>query len=209
MGFPIEDDRQNEYISANDIDLNKYLLFCEMMMNVIVGLQEHAEYILEDVITALFGTIRATIEKAGLEIKTVDEEIMIVEKNAVAIEVADKQPELSDIIIEYNHYLLKGNLERKKELLKSLADALEPKRKELCGLNTRMTDDFFYMVNSMNVRHNNCDPVDTKKYNQKFAVLSTADKESWYDLIYEQGLSLFVLLEQQERNTNIDRFKST
>ena len=209
LGFPIEDDNGNEYISANDIDINRYLLFCEMMTNVIVGLQEYHEPLLDEVITAFIETIRATVEKAGLEIHTLDDEIMIIEKNAVAVEVADKQPELADVIIEYNHYLLQGDLERKKELLKSIADALEPRRKELNGLNSRMTDDFFYMVNSMNVRHNNCNPTDTKKYNQKFAILSAFDKESWYDLIYEQGLSLFVLLEQQGRNKRIDAFKST
>ncbi len=209
LGFPVENDNGNEYISANDIDINRYLLFCEMMTNVIVGLQEYHEPLLDEVITAFIETIRATVEKAGLEIHTVDDEIMIIEKNAVAIEVAEKHPELADVVIEYNHYLLQGDLERKKELLKSLADALEPKRKNLSALNLRMTDDFFYLVNNMNVRHNNCDPTDTKNYNQKFAILSTFDKESWYDLIYEQGLSLFVLLEQQGRNKRIDAFKST
>lgn len=38
LGFPVENDNLNEYISASDIDLNKYLLFCEMMLNMIFGL---------------------------------------------------------------------------------------------------------------------------------------------------------------------------
>ena len=34
---------------------------------------------------------------------------MIVEKNSVAFYMAEIVPGLSDVIIEYNHYLLKGN----------------------------------------------------------------------------------------------------
>ncbi|WP_026497109.1 hypothetical protein [Butyrivibrio sp. WCD3002] len=198
---------KNYAIIASNIDLNQYLLFCEMLLNVIAGLREYKVDSLEKVIKALDETIKATIEKAGLEIREIDGDILIVEKNAVATEVAEKHAELAEIVIEYNHYLLKGDLKRKKELLKQLADALEPKRKVLSGLNKSQTDDFFYLVNNMNVRHNNCDPKDTFKYNKKFADLSQAEKESWYDLIYEQGLSLFVLLDQQERNKKIDAFK--
>ena len=129
-------------------------------------------------------------------------------KNAVAIEVADKVPELADTIIEYNSCLLRGNMVRKKELLKHISDALEPKKSELMSLGKRQTKDFFNLVNNMNVRHNNCDPEDVAKYNEKFAKLSEYEKEKWYDLIYEQGLALYVLLEQQERNKRIDEFKA-
>ena len=209
LGFLVEYDDGNEYISGFDIDINKYLLFCEMMLNVIAGLQEYNNPAIEEVIIAFMDTIRATVEKAGLEIKTIDEEIMIVEKNAVAIEVADKQPEIAEAVIEYNHYLLRGDLNRKKILLKIIADALEPKRKELNGLNSKMTSDFFYMVNEMDVRHNNCNPNDSKNYKPKFALLNENDKESWYDCIYEQGLSLYMLLEQQDRNKKIASYKNS
>ncbi len=203
LGFPIDN------YNVMDIDINQYLLFCEMMLNVIFGLREYNEHALDEVIEALIETIRATVEKVGLEIRFIDGEAMIVEKNAVAIEVADKQPEIAEIIIEYNNYLLKGNLKRKKELLKAIADTLEPKRKELSGYNLRMTEDFFYMVNNMNVRHNNCDPRDSKNYNSKFDSLNVCDKEKWYDIIYEQGLSLFMLLQQQDRNKMIEYFKNS
>ena len=205
LGFSINDDMG--YVAIPKIDINSYFLFCEMLLNVIIGLQEHNEPALDDVITALFETIKATAEKAGMEVRTVDDEYMIVEKNAVAIEVADKVPVLADVIIEYNHYLLEGNIDRKREILKQIADALEPKRAELSGINKRNTSDFFHMVNTMNIRHNNCDQNDPSKYNAKFDALSDYEKEGWYDLIYEQGLMLFVLLEQQVRNKKIDAFK--
>ncbi|MBO6241131.1 MAG: hypothetical protein J6O61_09955 [Butyrivibrio sp.] len=178
-----------------------------MIINVIVGVQEEHIAMLDPVIEALINTIIATVEKCGMEIKTINDEIMIVEKNAVAIEVADKVPELADIIIEYNHYLLKGDLNRKKELLKRIADALEPERKELNGINKSATDDFFFMVNNWNIRHNNCNPNDAKNYNSKFDSFSTAQKEECYDLVYEQGLALYVMKEQLGRTKKIDSLK--
>ena len=187
--------------------MNKYLLYCEMMLNLIAGLHKTQIPTLNQVINAFLDTITATLEKCGMEIRTLGEEIIIIEKNPVAIEVADKKPELTDVIIEYNQYLLRGNIERKKELLKYIADTLEPERKTLSGIDKHMTDDFFFMVNNWNIRHNNCDSRDAKNYNKKFDGLSMAQKEECYDLVYEQGLALYVLKEQQERNKKIDLMK--
>lgn len=207
LGFSITYDDGEPLINADELDINRYLLYCEMMLNVILGLQEEHNELLDSVIEAFINTIKAIVEKCGMEIKNINDEIMIVEKNAVAIEVADKVPELADIIIEYNHYLLKGDLNRKKELLKRIADALEPERKELNGINKSATDDFFFMVNNWNIRHNNCNPNDAKNYNPKFDSFSTAQKEECYDLVYEQGLALYVMKEQLGRTKKIDSLK--
>ena len=85
--------------------------------------------------------------------------------------------------------------------------ALEPRRNELSSIAKQETDDFFFMVNNMNVRHNNCDSSDLKKYNKSFALLALRDKESWYDKIYKQGLALYVSLDQKTRSDEIKSFK--
>ena len=207
LEFSINDKNGNTSLMLQSVDINKYLLFCEMMYNLISDLFDKRNPGLDNVISAFFNTVRATLVKIGMETKTVDSEIIIVEKNAVAIEVAEIQPNLADIVIEYNHYLLKGNLDRKKEILKKLADALEPQKKILKEINKRVEDDFFYLVNSMNIRHNNSDPEDAAHYNHKFTIMTDSEKEIWYDLIYEQGLALFVYLEQKKRNNIIDEYK--
>ena len=197
-------------VATMDVGLNKYVLFSEMMFNIIMDLCSQVEYKdIQDEIEALFNTIKATIQKVGLEVTTIEDEVRIVEKNAAAIKVAEIVPELADVIIEYNQYLLHGDLNRKKEILKRLADALEPKRKELNKYTSisKQTDDFFYLVNCMDIRHNNCDPTDKGKFNAKFSQLIPDEKESWYDKIYEQGLVLFMMLEQQKRDAEIKAFK--
>lgn len=64
------------------------------------------------------------------------------------------------------------------------------------------------MVNSMNVRHNNCGAADKKKYNAKFATLTSQEQEDWYDEIYQEGLMAFLMLEQANREKRIVAFKS-
>lgn len=71
-----------------------------------------------------------------------------------------------------------------------------------------LESDFFYMVNSMNVRHNNCDAADKKKYNAKFVTLTSQEQEDRYDEIYQECLMAFLMLEQANREKRIAAFKS-
>ena len=64
------------------------------------------------------------------------------------------------------------------------------------------------MVNSMNVRHNNCGAADMKKYNAKFVTLTSQEQEDWYDEIYQECLMAFLMLEQANREKRIAAFKS-
>lgn len=64
------------------------------------------------------------------------------------------------------------------------------------------------MVNSMNVRNNNCDAADKTKYNAKFVTLTSQEQEDWYDEIYQEGLMAFLMLEQANREKRIASFKS-
>lgn len=128
------------------------------------------------------------------------------EKNPMAIEVASIVPSISDEIIEYNRYLLRGDLERKREILIKLADVLEPKKKDLDRIFKQASSDFFYMANSMNIRHNNCDP-NGPNYKKKFAELNPKEKEKWYDEAYNQALLLFALLEYDVRKESIKSYK--
>lgn len=210
-GFKVDAQRG---IYTNTVGMGEYFLFCEMVGNILKDLYGTAQVLMSEGINHqikdITHTIKAVLERTGFEWRNINDEWMIVEKNAVSLAVADTvEPELADAIIEYNHYLLRGDLIRKQELLKKLADALEPRRSELCSLKKQETEDFFFMVNNMNVRHNNCDPADSKKYNRTFAMLSQEDKESWYDRIYEQALALYVSLEQKVRSNEIKAFKTS
>lgn len=188
--------------------IDDFILYCEMILNMIFGIDDF-EYD-EDIIEDMMDIIRYDLDKINHKIhKTKENQILIVQKDAAVSAVVDiVEPDLADAIVEYNHYLLKGDIKSKQKILKLLADKLEPKRQELKSINRTLESDFFYLVNNMNVRHNNCDITDSKNYNAKFSDLSDEEKEEWYDEIYQEGLMMFLTLEQVERTRKIAEFKS-
>ena len=66
------------------------------------------------------------------EIRKVGDKYLIIQKDAAVSEVVDiVEDSLAKIILEYNHYVLKGDLETKKNILVKIANALEAK--EICN----------------------------------------------------------------------------
>jgi hypothetical protein len=136
-----------------------------------------------------------------------DETVIIIEKNEAAIAAAEaSEPEIAKRIIQYNHYLLKGDIETKRGILLMMANELEPKRKELENLNSAFTKDLFFMFNNMNIRHNNIDKND-KNYNPFVASMNENDLENWYDEIYQMILFAKLLLDNKERQNIIKILK--
>ena len=134
---------------------------------------------------------------------------MIIEQKDVAVtEVVDiVAPSLADSILEYNHCVIRGNIEEKKAILLKIINSLEPKLPELKRINGRLFSDYSYLINNMNLRHNNCDSNDEKKYDEKFSKLSNSEKEEWYDETFQMGLLMFLLLKHKDRKGKINAMK--
>lgn len=130
---------------------------------------------------------------------------IIVEKNIYASEVSQivSETSIQDAIkvLEYNHFANKGNIERKKEILISLATYLEPFRdelndseelKEVMKVNNNKkiiaVEQLFNMYNNLGLRHNN-----SKQYHLE---MTEEELEQWYDDIYAS--TLFVILSLDE-----------
>lgn len=76
------------------------------------------------------------------EIRKVDDRYLIIQKDAAVSEVVDiVEDSLAKIILEYNHYVLKGDLERKKNILIKIANALEPLKGEIKTTNYQLYKD--------------------------------------------------------------------
>lgn len=201
-GVKYEPDRKS-------IKMNDFLTYAEMILNMLTLLNEQNSLLYTSKIQLVRETILYDLEKINYEpIEQNKGQIMIVQKDAAVSAVVDLvETDLARTIIQYNHYLLKGDIEAKKEILRKMADALEPRRRELESVNKSLASDFFLLVNKMNIRHNNCDASDKAKYVEAFAKMTKKQKENWYDEIYQQGLMAFLTLEQAERNKRIAEFK--
>lgn len=129
---------------------------------------------------------------------------IIVEKNVYASEVSQivSESNIEDAIkvLEYNHFSNKGDIQRKKEILISLANYLEPLRdelnafeelKEVMKVNSKKNiavEQLFGMYNNLGLRHNN-----DKQYHLN---MNDEELEQWYDDIYTS--TLFVILSLDE-----------
>jgi len=129
---------------------------------------------------------------------------IIVEKNVYASEVSQivSESNIEDAIkvLEYNHFSNKGDIQRKKEILISLANYLEPlgdelnafeELKEVMKVNSKKiiaVEQLFGMYNNLGLRHNN-----DKQYHLN---MNDEELEQWYDDIYTS--TLFVILSLDE-----------
>jgi hypothetical protein len=133
------------------------------------------------------------------------ERVLLVEKNAyvnAAAEIADS--DIAYDIIEYNHYLLKGNISEKQKILKMLADKFEPTRKELGKINSVLESNIGYLLNKMNIRHNNKEGKAASRY-----VVSITDEEleNWYDETYQMLLLAMLELDNATRSKKVAELK--
>ena len=187
-----------------------FFVYCEMILNMIlVVLPEEAQIVNDNIIKKIIYIINYDLESLNFTIgKMSDDQYIIVQKDAAVSEVVELvEPLLADSILEYNHYLLKSDLEKKKNILVKIANALEPKRPEINEFNKQLCSDYFYLINNMNIRHNNCDKTDVGKYNEKFDILKSEEKEEWYDDIFQMSLLIFLLLENKKNSSKIKHFK--
>lgn len=188
--------------------VNDFFDYCEMIINMIVLLpEEEAEYHAKNV-NNIIRLIDYDLNTLNHEIRKINDKCLIIQKDAAVSEVVELvEPLLADSILEYNHYLLKGDLDKKKNILVKIANALEPKRPEINELNKQLCSDYFYLINNMNIRHNNCDKTDVGKYNEKFDILKSEEKEEWYDDIFQMSLLIYLLLENKKNSSKIKYFK--
>lgn len=138
----------------------------------------------------------------------VKECILVVENKEQVTAVAEILPVLSALdVIKYNHRTLQGNVELKKSILISLGAELEPKRKELQVINKQLSEDIFFMLNSVNIRHNNRSKKDKAKYKEYVAKMTKKQLEKWYDELYQMILLAFLLLDNVGRTKKVKQLK--
>lgn len=135
--------------------------------------------------------------------------ILIIEDKPEVTAVSEiVEQDLALDIIRYNHRSLQGEIELKKNILISLGSELEPKRKELQLINKQLSEDIFFMLNNINIRHNNRSKKDMSKYKEYVAKMSRTRLEKWYDEIYQMMLLALLLLDNVDRQNKVKELKN-
>lgn len=135
------------------------------------------------------------------------EQLIVIEDKPEATAVAEiVDNDLSYKVLRYNHYMLKGDLKAKKDILLALGADLEPKRKQIQAIDRDLEDGIFYILNNLNLRHNNKAEGD-KHYKQAVAEMSNEVLENWYDELYQMMLLAYLRMDQVERNAKVKALK--
>lgn len=196
-------------LDAGEKYSTEYLLnYCEYAINVVYLLKNKImspDYI-GDEPNAIETNVKTILNWYGYEIKYFPKKEMalVVSKSAQTTAVAEiVAPDLAYLIVEYNHFLLKGNITRKREILLALGADLEPKRAIIKSLNKELEHQIFALLNNLNIRHNNKSKSDKTHYKEYVANLKSSKLEEWYDELYQQILLAYLLIDNQERAKKI------
>ena len=134
--------------------------------------------------------------------------MLVVEDNPAITAVAEiVKPKLSLDVLKYNHHTLRGEIDKKKAILLALGAELEPKRKALSEVNRGLEDDIFFMLNNLNLRHNNISS-DDKNYKEFVSKMEVKTLENWYDELYQMMLLALLEIDQIERNSRVKTLKA-
>lgn len=203
----------NEYY--NDPKIDEILNYAEYVANILylvktVELKPACTIIRTPVLSAVRKNLVTLLDWLNYEQKTfkTKKRVLVVEKNASATAVAEiVDDDLAYRTIQYNHNMLKGNIAAKKSILLAMGAELEPKRKEIKAINKDLEDSIFFMLNNVELRHNNGSEND-KNYKEFVAKMSKKTLEQWYDELYQMMLIAFLELDQQGRMIKISKLKN-
>lgn len=135
------------------------------------------------------------------------EQVIIVEEKPEVSAVCEcLAQDLSMEMLRYNHYKLRGNLKEKKRILLYVAADLEPKKKQLKILNETLTDNIFYLLNNLDLRHNNCSE-GYPNYKKVVAEMTPDEMEKWYDELYKMILLANLELDNNKRRAEVAALK--
>lgn len=147
------------------------------------------------------------LEKYNHKAYVNDDMILVIEDKPEVTAVAEiVEVGLALDIIRYNHRSLQGEIDAKKAILLSLGAELEPRRKELQSLNKQLSEDIFFMLNNLNLRHNNRSKKD-KNYKEAVAKMRKDRLEKWYDELYQMILLAMLLLDNVDRTAKVKDLK--
>lgn len=136
-----------------------------------------------------------------------EQAIVIEDKPEVtAVVELEEDPDIAFEIIRYNHHTLKGDIAAKKAILIKLGSQIEPIRPELSDRYKVLAADIFFMLNNLNIRHNNCTPGDAK-YKPYVDTMTDEELEDWYDELYQMILLAKLELDHVDRIPKIEALK--
>lgn len=194
----LEDMRISLGISDKDIqdnNMDTMLDYFEWIYNILayfLNNYNRYNFTLIDIgyINKIIKNIQIILERLNYELKEIDGYFVIYKKDSVVSTVAELYPDISYKTLEYKRHSLSGNLDRKYEILNSLANKFEAIRPALKANNfSEIEDKTGSLLNNLDIRHNN---IIGKNANNIVKNMTDEELEQWYDKTYDLLLICFM-----------------
>lgn len=205
--------RDEKGLCENTIE--NLLLYIEVIINLVKisdiktiteGDEDYEEYEW-NIYELLDENINGLLEDLNYETKELsDNQIVIVEKDSILSAVAETNKNVADKVIEYRRFILKGKINEKREILNLLANEIEGLKQEFKSTTySNLMDDVQFMLNNLNIRHNNKDG----KYKKQYVIdLPEKELEDLYDLTFDMILSIFTISRYLKNKHTIENLKN-
>lgn len=191
-------------------DLDELLLFCEYVYNFAYVLTTSFQCSSSSCSSpiGIIEHLMALADKLGYRFVECEKLWVLVPSNEKIEAAAEVMPEaLGSDLFCYDYRCYSGDLDSKRKILVSLATSLEPYRAKLSCIAKNFTSDYFYFVNSLNIRHNNVDALDPGKYKELVAKMPDDELEKWYDTVRYMSAAAFLLLDYADRAEAVQELK--
>lgn len=184
-----------------NVTIDELVAYCEYVITLCDHLWEYASFTTDtysvELRDDLYQTVEDCMDEHGLVAAKRDHITIYVNKAPEVVAAAELVDEsLSYDVKAYIHNQAKGDLARKKAILKLLADEIEPKRKVMEANNLKgLADQLFQMLQKF-IRHNNDD-------NPLINSLSPEELEKCYDDIYQLWILATLEIENIDRKRRL------
>ena len=182
------------YAGAWPISKEIFLYYLEFILNMIKLLDEtYGIYQCDEEITAIIENIPIILEKMNYISKEVDDKIIITKRDADMDSILTKVPgKIANILLEYNDFRIRGDVEAKKKILKDI-DLYIEKNINVKSFDRDLDNSIGFIINKMGVNH----PIIEEPYTN----ISNEELIKWYD-------KCFLMMIHAIRTVEVNKIKS-
>ena len=194
------------YSSSN---LDTLFTLCEFFLHIFSYHNLFSKRAIKQV-GVILDNINVIMDKTNHAIHKIgDNQFIVIKKNMASIETAEivTDEHISNEIMRYNHFAIKGDLEEKRQILNDIGQYLEPiltsRKLEKLGYK-EIQSNMGFMLNNLHVRHNNKEGAKAQEYTMN---LKNSELENWYNKIYDLSLIVIMLNEHLSVQEEIKSLK--
>lgn len=197
---------------CNDVSEERMLDYIQFILNAVdfidseIDSQRYSIYSANDGIgKAIIKNSKLIVDKVGAEIKKEKKEFFIIYKDDIATAVVEQHKDISNSIGDYLKIDNKRDLQRKGEILCTLAKKLEPYEKSLNNTELgKLCSDTTFLLNYIGARHS-LNP--KNKIEAKFIEMNNEELEEWYDKTFKMFLACMAVLPYLDIKDEIKEIK--